>query len=481
MGMALKADGRLRRDMSGVLTRQPMIASTALFMKHVDQARGGPTEVAATDGRNVYIWPAFHAYGQAARYAILLHEYLHAILQHPLRGMKLKRRYGPSFRADILNIGADAIINEGILNGTGRDKSFILPDDCVKLKTIARQAKSIVELTGVKVDHERMAKVGKLSIEWMYDALIRLEEAAKKHCACKASGDGGQSDAEDSTGESGSGGQESEPQAGNDNASDGAPADAKPDPREKDLREFIENTRSHNDMKLDHLEKMNASEIDDAISEGVDRLKAAMAMNAGHGNGRGNIIEELQGDIPVVATPWEASFRSITQRHLSRQRLRRPTKPGRRVLTQEAMQTAHIVWSPGRTRPPVPRVVVILDTSGSIRADEYLRYLGEIQAMKRRTNAQVFVIVADASVQAVYEIDDAKKLAEVKFEGRGGTDFRPGVALAVEMQADLIVYLTDLMGTFPDEDPGIPILWTLSIPEVPSGYEPPFGRVLHLN
>lgn len=101
--------------------------------------------------------------------------------------------------------------------------------------------------------------------------------------------------------------------------------------------------------------------------------------------------------------------------------------------------------------------------------------------MKRRTNAQVFAVVADAAVQSVQEIKDIRDIAAVEFKGRGGTDFRPAFALADEMDVDLVVYLTDLMGTFPEEKPGYPVLWTLPGMEIPRGYEPPFGKVLLLD
>lgn len=476
MTQAARTSGHFRRDMMGVLTRQPMIASTALFMKHVEETTDAPGKVACTDGRMVHVWPAFHRYDQAERYGVLMHEYMHAILQHPLRAMRLKLRYGKEFRHDIMNIGADAIINKGIKTGIARDKTVRLPDDGVCLDKIQAQAQAIVELTGVKVDYKRMGTVGKLSLEWMYDALLRLEQAAKCY---RTATDQADDQAEGENGTQGASGQTSA-DAGNDNK---APTKDEKErlSKEEKLDEFLEGMRSPQDIVLDELERMTLTEIDDGIRAGIDRLRAAQSMSSGHSSACSDLIELLAGDIPVVKTPWESSFRSITQRHLSRVRLRQPTKPGRRVLSQEAMKVQHVVWSPGRRRPPVPRVVVVMDSSGSILPAEYKRYLGEIQAMKRRTNAQLFVIVADAAVHSLQEVDDVKSVAEIAFQGRGGTDFRPAIALACEIEADLIVYLTDLMGTFPERDPGIPVLWTVTTPEIPNGYEPPFGRVLHVD
>jgi len=471
----IRTHGGLRADMSNILVQEPMIASTALFMEHRSMTLDEPGSVACTNGTAVTVWPAFHRLQQAERAGVLLHEYLHAAFAHPLRGVKMKRRLGSSYRHDIMNVAADAIINEGIRNGARR--TIKLPEGGIVLADIAKQAEAVVALTGAKVDHSRMTKVGTLTLEWMYDALFRLEEAAKAHRdqnddrAQGPAGDDGTAPSDTTSSPAADG--------GNASGKEIAPRDWQRDQREKRLEEFLAQFNQPTDVGLDGLEGMTSEDVDDAIRTAGEKLRNAKAMVVGKGTK--SLLEVLDGDIPQVGTPWEASFRTITQRHLARRRERRPTKPGRRVLTQEAMGLTHIVWSSGRRRPNVPRVVVVLDSSGSIRPEEFLRYLSEIQAMKRRTNAEVYAVVADAAVRSVRRIDDARDLIDVAFEGRAGTDFRPALLLAEEMEADLVVYLTDLMGTFPDVAPPFPVLWTLPCMEVPDGYDPPFGQILNLD
>ena len=72
-----------------------------------------------------------------------------------------------------------------------------------------------------------------------------------------------------------------------------------------------------------------------------------------------------------------------------------------------------------------------------------------------------------------------KKILALQPQGGGSTDFRPAIALAETFHPDLIIYLTDLHGTFPEKKPRAPINW---------GYPPsseivaiPFGRRLPLN
>lgn len=464
----------VRSEMTMLLTEQPMIGSTALFMKTVAHQTGLPHEIAATDGRTIQFWPPFFAYQLGDRLGILLHEILHAVFAHPLRGMRLRLKLGASYRHEIMNIAADAIINAGIKAGTS--SRITLPSDGVDLNVLAQQAKAIVALTGVKVDHERFGQLSKLSVEWLYDALVRLLEAAEAHRnSCEGGAgqqrrDGGGSDGDSSADD----GADQPDKASNDDQKD---ADDGRSDDEKKRDSFIASMSARPDLLLDQAQGLSIEEIDEGIRHAGAKIRAAMGM---HGSLSRNVIDQLSSDIPQVSTPWESSFRSITQRHLSPVRLRQPTRPGRRMLSQEAMGAANISWSPARRRPPVPRVLVGIDSSGSITPKEYLRYLGEVQAMKRRTNAHVIVAVADASIQSVQEIDHVRDIREVEFKGRGGTDFRPIIALGQEMDVDLVVYLTDLMGTFPEQAPSFPVLWTLVGSETPSGYEPPFGRVLPL-
>ena len=443
-----------------------MIASTALFMRHVDHADGTERQVAATDGRTVMFWPRFRTYRTSDRLGIMLHEYMHAAFAHPLRAVRMRRRHGALYRHDVMNVAADAIINQGIRNASGR--KVTLPDDGIKLSVLVDQAQAVQALTGVEVDLQRMANLGKLSLEWLYDLLIRLiaaAEAYRENTSQKAE-DGNQ------TGDgSGNGGDGQAAEASR--RADGIHRNS-----EGKVDAFLRTFGGQQDVLTRDLEGLDDGQLQDGILKAAENIRNAIATHKAHGSSKAGVLEQLEGDIPKAGTPWEASFRSITQRHLAKQRVKRPSRPGRRMLTQEAMGLRHVVWSAGRTRPQVPRVVVVLDSSGSVTPHEYLAYLGEIQGMKRRTNAEIYAVVADSEVRSVTRVDDVASIASIPFDGRAGTDFRPGLAVADDLQADLCVYLTDLMGRFPEAAPSCPVLWAVAADGVPDGYQPPFGRVL---
>jgi predicted metal-dependent peptidase len=62
--------------------------------------------------------------------------------------------------------------------------------------------------------------------------------------------------------------------------------------------------------------------------------------------------------------------------------------------------------------------------------------------------------------------------------GGGGTDFRPVFNRITDdgLKPDAIVYFTDMLGTFPDKDPGYPVIWG----DIYGRIKPPFGDLVHV-
>ncbi len=126
-------------------------------------------------------------------------------------------------------------------------------------------------------------------------------------------------------------------------------------------------------------------------------------------------------------------------------------------------------------------VVVALDTSGSITADELREFLGEIDALKAQVRANVTLHACDDKLDArgpwYFAMWESMALpAEVS--GGGGTDFRPIFAWIdqARINPDLLVYFTDAQGRFPERDPAYPVVWL-----VKGKAEVPFGIRVQLN
>jgi len=107
------------------------------------------------------------------------------------------------------------------------------------------------------------------------------------------------------------------------------------------------------------------------------------------------------------------------------------------------------------------RVVVVIDTSGSISAETLEAFIAEVEGI-RRSGAEITIIEADCKVQNVYPYSPRKKIV---VNGRGGTDFNPAFAYINSGKSgsfDACIYLTDGRAAEPDIRPRAPILWILS-------------------
>ena len=137
---------------------------------------------------------------------------------------------------------------------------------------------------------------------------------------------------------------------------------------------------------------------------------------------------------------------------------------------------------------PGPRLIVCaIDTSGSINVEFARRFLAEVHGLLMSAQCRLFVLQCDTRItqSTVYDAWDSPSGAVVpeKFIGGGGTDFRP-VFDWVEKQIlprdgvpDLLIYLTDGFGSFPNKPPGYPTLWLM--PEK-SKVQIPFGRKIDI-
>jgi predicted metal-dependent peptidase len=126
-------------------------------------------------------------------------------------------------------------------------------------------------------------------------------------------------------------------------------------------------------------------------------------------------------------------------------------------------------------------IIDVIDTSGSIGTEEFNLFIAETKSIRNSYPCKITIIEADAAVQKVYQL---KKEVDVHFKGRGGTDFRPAFDYIDKhnLRPDLVVYLTDMCGTFPSEAPPYPVIWV----KTPSHYgwsskEAPFGMVLEID
>lgn len=109
---------------------------------------------------------------------------------------------------------------------------------------------------------------------------------------------------------------------------------------------------------------------------------------------------------------------------------------------------------PGMRRP-VPRIAVVVDTSGSV--DDVLlgRALGEVDGALRGlgvSDSSVTVFSCDA---AVHQVQRVRRARDARLAGGGGTDMRVGIKVAHDQRPrpDVIVVFTDGETPWPDSAP----------------------------
>ena len=137
------------------------------------------------------------------------------------------------------------------------------------------------------------------------------------------------------------------------------------------------------------------------------------------------------------------------------------------------------IGAPGRMGNGADKIVVAVDTSGSISQGMMDSFMGEVGGIISDLNPlALFLIQCDAKVQELRECYDAEDLKDAKIKGGGGTDFIPvfdKVADEIGMP-DVLVYLTDGYGQFPAKAPEYPVIWGSISPAGCVSY--PFGDVV---
>ncbi|MFF5169523.1 vWA domain-containing protein [[Kitasatospora] papulosa] len=121
-------------------------------------------------------------------------------------------------------------------------------------------------------------------------------------------------------------------------------------------------------------------------------------------------------------------------------------------------------------RRPLPRVAVVIDTSGSMGEAEMAAALGEVTGVLREVGVRgnrVTVLACDADVQAVSRVTAT---GQITLGGGGGTDMRVGIAaaLAGPERPSVVVVLTDGLTPWPDETPSCRLVAALVGPSAPA-------------
>ena len=218
------------------------------------------------------------------------------------------------------------------------------------------------------------------------------------------------------------------------------------------------------------MKPLSAAEAE-AVTKAVDtalRQGALIAGKLGHGMARD--VEALLE--PVV--PWQDVLRDWLKSTAKGEDLSTWRRPARRWLGQD-------LYLPSRYTESVERIVIGIDTSGSIGEEALRRALSEVAGACETVSPQmVDVIYWDAEVAAheVYEGERVKDIANVtKPKGGGGTDARAMFDFMDKrgIKPEAVIMFTDGFTPWPRTLP-CPVLWCIST----KGLKAPVGETLYV-
>jgi len=166
-------------------------------------------------------------------------------------------------------------------------------------------------------------------------------------------------------------------------------------------------------------------------------------------------LEEIIREVISPRIPWRTLLSNFVQ--TKRKSGQSWLPPNRRMLGQGIILPGYY--------EEVLRVVVAIDTSGSISTEDLRVFCGAMKDILEGVKSEMTVIQCDASIQEIKENITIDEIKEIQIKGRGGTDFRP-VFEWVKMRSDeydCLIYLTDGNGTYPrSEDVLLSTLWVLT-------------------
>ena len=424
---------RMRPDLEAAIEYLPGLASLALWCRFADT--DDPEAIAFTDGSTIYAGAEYEKREPRTRRFICLHEILHIALCHSQRFAELEKRDPAGFDQKLLNIAADAVINTSLENLTALET----PNDAWTLSGIWQCLEKSEDANNPKAEHLKSSSNYSLSVaarpERKIANLTRAEFCRVGRWSCEELYYFLKSRCRNESG------------------------------FHVLLIEFDRKDALAGDLRI---EKPNVSKPDDS-------RRGEAAADAEKRNWRERLsllrgsvpelLERLVAELPSVETPWEQIFRSLVQTAFQEATVKNYSRPNRRWLALERdyrLQTGiDFPFAPDTIKKRGTRLAVALDTSGSVDSELLGRFLAEIIALCTFNQRNLVLIIGDAKVNKIVEIDwrDApRELSEIKYTGGGGTDFRPLIEAAAKHEPDALVYLTDLYGEA-GEEPDFPVIW----------------------
>lgn len=448
---AIDPDCYIRRVLThALLTNIPSALMTAATLKHRngttenDQRPNGQDTYAWTDGVQAVWNPSYNALPLPKKTYVALHELYHKQLLHPQRAKRIQVADPSTYDHQIMNIAADSVANE-YCNEIARHKSHealrieLAPGPWILSDLLAKDRDDSIK-AGLPDPKHRPA--GIWNVEQVYrwlkrrrdEGWARLEDLIRVHA-----------------------------QLSSDLVLDPEVEGETSDDRERRWNQEAQITRM-----------------------------AIQSRSAG--DTAGGFFKTITGDLPEVSTNWQTVLPMLLKSALLRGKSPDHTRASRRwcAQTNGGLNPRNIGFDFATKRQKrATKLTIVVDVSFSIWAERSLLELlfANVRAVQRQTCSIITVLMVDTVVQGSPIIlspdahcDIVGQINKSGVKGGGGTSFVPGIQAASDLDTDVMLYLTDLEGLFPDKAPLFPVIW--GVPKPPDGRAiptPPFGRTIRIN
>lgn len=197
--------------------------------------------------------------------------------------------------------------------------------------------------------------------------------------------------------------------------------------------------------------------LEDADWKDIDR-RVASAIQEENAKGRGTVpgtwVEWADEILRTERIPWDQELAGACRwaiNDVSGKVTHNYRRPSRR---QQA--TPEIVFP--SMRRPVPNVIFVGDTSGSMSTNALAIVRGVVEDVCMALGAALTFLATDAAVHGVQRAHNGRS---IEMRGRGGTDMRVGIMSALEdvtPRPDVIIVGSDCETPWPAEDPGVKVI-----------------------
>lgn len=203
-------------------------------------------------------------------------------------------------------------------------------------------------------------------------------------------------------------------------------------------------------------------------------MKRAIATAVQQAKAMGKMPSQLERWVEETLRPqvnWKERLRLLVTRMSSRDATTWSSPHRRRLVSQK-------LYLPSYTGFGAGEIVCVTDTSGSMGTKEFDASWAEFSDIIMNCRPErLWLMACDARVHNVHELPSYHDIysSRPEMRGGGGTSFIPAFEKVEELQLSpvLMVYFTDLYGSFPDEPPPYPVIWVATTDEVA-----PFGETI---